>query len=105
MFYRSLSFLGVTSTSTTPINSTNSKRKSPLSIPGPMDVAVNEYSEWQESNVTNHTLKAEFQQARDITLAYGLNLEQVYKDQDPGFFVSKGIKIGIARRFVDNIRN
>lgn len=38
-------------------------------------------------------------------LADSLNLEQIYKDQDPEFFVGKGIKIGIARRFVDDVRD
>jgi hypothetical protein len=33
-----------------------------------------------------------------------LDLEQVYKDQDPEFFIEKGIKIGITRRFVEDIR-
>jgi hypothetical protein len=27
----------------------------------------------------------------------------VYRDQDPSFFIAKGIKIGIARRFVEDI--
>lgn len=33
----------------------------------------------------------------------GLDLEQVYKDQNPNFFIEKGIKIGVARRFVEDI--
>lgn len=37
-------------------------------------------------------------------LENGLDLEQVYKDQDPGFFIGKAIKIGIARHFVEDIR-
>jgi hypothetical protein len=36
-------------------------------------------------------------------LENGLNLKQLYKDQDPKFFIERGIKIGIARRFVENI--
>lgn len=36
-------------------------------------------------------------------LDYGLDHEQAYKDQDPKFFIEKGIKIGIARRFVEDI--
>ena len=35
--------------------------------------------------------------------ARGLDLEQVYKDQDPDFFVGKGIKIGVVRRFIEDI--
>lgn len=36
-------------------------------------------------------------------LENGLDLEQVCRDQDPHFFIEKGIKIGIARRFVEDI--
>lgn len=32
----------------------------------------------------------------------GLYLEQVYKDQDPNFFIEKGIKIGTARQVVED---
>lgn len=74
-----------------------------LGIPGLRDVAVKEHSEWQELNVTDDMLKTGFRQACNIALGNGLDLEQVYNDQDPGFFVGKGIKIGIARRFVDDI--
>jgi len=77
---------------------------SPLDIPGPRDEAVKEYSMWQMSNVTDGTLKASFRQVCDVMIENGLDLDQVYKDQDPNFFISKGIKIGIARRFVEDIR-
>jgi hypothetical protein len=76
---------------------------SSLHIPGPRDVAVKEYGEWQMSNVENDTLKSAFRQVCDVMLDNGLDLEQVYKDQDPKFFIEKGIKIGIARRFVEDI--
>ena len=79
------------------------KGLSPLDIPGPRDEAVKEYSEWRVSNVTNYTLKAAFRQACDVMLENGLDLEQVYKDQDPESFTGKGIKMGIARRFVEDI--
>lgn len=75
----------------------------PLDIPGPRDEAVKEYSEWQVSNVTDDTLKAAFRQVCNM-IENGLDLEQVYKDQDPEFFIGKGIKMGIARRFVEDIR-
>ncbi|KAI3097654.1 hypothetical protein CBS147333_9296 [Penicillium roqueforti] len=61
------------------------KSSSPLEIPGSRDEAVREY-------------------ICDLMLEDGLDLEQVYKDQDPGFFIGKGIKMGIARRFVEDIR-
>jgi hypothetical protein len=40
-----------------------------------------------------------------IPMAHGLNLEQIYKDQDPSFFTTKGVMLGIARRFVSNIKD
>lgn len=79
---------------------THRKIQSSLDIPGPRDEAVKEYSEWQVTNVTDDTLKAAFRKVCDLMLENGLDLEQVYQDQDPGFFIGKGIKMGIARRFV-----
>lgn len=76
---------------------------SPLDIPGPRDIAVKEYGEWQQPNIADDDLKAAFRQACDVTLEDGLDLKQVYKDQDPEFFIDKGIKKGIARRFVEDI--
>ncbi|GLA08285.1 hypothetical protein AnigIFM60653_009815 [Aspergillus niger] len=78
---------------------------SSLDIPDPRDVAVKEYSEWEMSNVENDTLKSAFRQVCDVMLDNGLDLEQVYKDQNPKSFIEKGIKIGIARRFVEDIGN
>ncbi|OQE46959.1 hypothetical protein PENCOP_c001G06711 [Penicillium coprophilum] len=80
------------------------KGLSSLEIPRPRDEAVKEYSEWQVFNVTNDTLKAAFRQVCDMMLENGLHLEQVYQDQDPEFFIDKGIKMGIARRFVQDIQ-
>jgi hypothetical protein len=77
----------------------------PLNIPGLKDVAVKEYGEWLASNVSDDALKAGFRQACDITLSDGFELEHIYKDQNPGFFVGKGIKPRIARSFVENIRD
>ncbi|CAG8255666.1 unnamed protein product [Penicillium olsonii] len=76
---------------------------SPLDIPGLRDVAVKDYGEWQMSNVENDALKNAFREVCDVMLENGLDLEQVYRDQDPHFFIEKGIKIGIARRFVEDI--
>jgi hypothetical protein len=74
-----------------------------LDIPGPRDVAVRLYSEWQQSNVADERLKTEFQKACDVSLDDGLDLEQVYEDQDPEFFIQSGVKRGVARRFVRDI--
>jgi hypothetical protein len=76
-----------------------------LDIPGLRDVAVNEYSDWQQSKVNDEILKIEFRRARDVALADGLDLEQVYEDQDPEFFITHGVKRGIARRFVSDIED
>lgn len=75
-----------------------------LNIPGFKDIAVKEYGEWLASNVSDDSLKAAFRQACDITLSDGFELEHIYKDQNPEFFVGKGVKPGIARSFVGNIR-
>jgi hypothetical protein len=40
----------------------------------------------------------------EVMLENGLDLEQVYKDQNPNLFIEKEIKIGVARRSVDDIR-
>lgn len=76
-----------------------------LKIPGFKDVAVKEYGEWLASNVSDDTLKAGFRQACDITLSDSFELEHIYRDQNPEFFVGKGIKPGVARSFVENIRD
>jgi hypothetical protein len=74
-----------------------------LDIPGLRDVAVKNYSNWQQSKVSDVALKVEFQKACHLTLADGLDLEQIREDQDPDFFIEKGVKRGIARRFVGDI--
>lgn len=80
-------------------------RNIPLEIPGPRDEAVKKYGEWHVSNVTNETLKAGYRQICDVMLENGLDLEQIYKDQDPAFFIKKGVQLGVARRFVDDIQH
>ena len=55
--------------------------------------------------MSDEALLAAFRQVSSEMLADGPDIEQIYKDQDPEFFVGKGIKIGIARCFVDNIRD
>jgi hypothetical protein len=96
------------STGTSIVDSTAIPRGQPaktlrLDIPGPRDTAVIAYSEWQQSNVVDEGLKEEFQKACKATLEDGLDLEQVYEDQDPGFFVRNKVKRGVARRFVSDI--
>jgi hypothetical protein len=75
-----------------------------LNIPGLQDIAMTEYTNWQQSQVRDLMLKSEFQKACDIILADGLDLEQVYEDQDPSFFLRHSVKRGIARHFVSDIQ-
>jgi hypothetical protein len=77
----------------------------PLAIPGPRDIAVQEYSDCQKSQACNQTLQAEFQKACDVALTHGFDLEQSYEDRDPSFFTNKGVIEGIARRFVNDIQH
>lgn len=77
--------------------------RSGLDIPGPRDLAVATYSLWQQSNVIDEAQKIEYQKACDAALLDMLDLEQVYEDQDPDFFIQNGVKRGVARRFVSDI--
>ncbi|CAG1972494.1 unnamed protein product [Fusarium graminearum] len=47
--------------------------------------------------------KMEYKKARDLTLDEGLDLEQIRLDQDAQFFIDKGVKIGIAKRWVSDV--
>jgi hypothetical protein len=77
---------------------------SSLDIPGALDVAVRLYSEWQQSNVTDADWKIDVQKACDVTIEDGLDLEQIYTDDDPDFFIKKGVKKQeVTRRFVRDI--
>lgn len=58
----------------------------PITIHGFLDVAVNEYTEWQQSRVTNETFRENINKARAVTLENCLDLMQIYEDQDPSFF-------------------
>lgn len=75
----------------------------PIDIPGLHDIAVVEYSDWQQSRVSSEALKDDVRKARDLVLANGLDLKQIHSDQDPDFFIKKGVKMGVARRFVCEI--
>lgn len=49
--------------------------------------------------MSNEAFRDNIIKARDVTLGNCLDLTQVYEDQDPGFFVKHGVKVGAARRF------
>ncbi|CAI7567415.1 unnamed protein product [Penicillium viridicatum] len=69
-------------------------------IHGLLDVAVEEYTEWQQSRMSSETFKENIIKACDVTIENCLDLMQVYEDQDLGFFVDHGVKVGAARRFI-----
>jgi hypothetical protein len=70
----------------------------------PLDIAVKEYSHWHQSRVDSETLKDDIEKARELALANGLDLKQIHEDRDPEFFIKHGVKVGVARRFVNDIR-
>lgn len=70
----------------------------------PLEIAVEKYSSWQKSRVVSQRYKDDIDKARDIALENGLDLKQIDGDQDPEFFIKLGVKIGVARRFVHEIR-
>lgn len=71
---------------------------------GLLDIGVREHSTWQQSRLSDKTLKAEVRKACDVALDDGLDLAQIDEDESPDCFAKRGIKRGIARRFVNDIR-
>ncbi|KAJ8118503.1 hypothetical protein OPT61_g520 [Boeremia exigua] len=73
-----------------------------LDIPGPRDVAVVAYSEWQRSNVVNKAQRVEYQKACDATLEDMLDLEQSCADQrtmrvDSARVESARVEVGVSQ--------
>jgi hypothetical protein len=83
----------------------------PLSIHGLRDITLKEYTSWQQSQVSDPILKTEYIKAYEMAMEDGLDLEQIYKDQNPDFFTNKdkdknkdvSVRPGVARRFVRDI--
>ena len=90
-------------TSTDPVSS-NTILADFIDISGPLDTAVEEYTAWQKSCVRCVIFKEQIAKAGEVALENCLNLKQIDKDQDPEFFVKRGVKVGAARRFVSEIR-
>lgn len=70
----------------------------------PLDKAVMEYTDWQLSQVDTQIYKDKIKKACDIALTNGLDLKQIHKDQEPNFFINRGVIVGVARRFVEEIQ-
>lgn len=83
--------------------SAEAQAKRRLEVPGFLDAAVEDYSDWQKSRVRGYDQKDDIQNMCDVALEHGLDLQQLYDDHDPDFFISRGIKIGVARRFIRDI--
>ncbi|KAI5465205.1 hypothetical protein BGZ63DRAFT_379600 [Mariannaea sp. PMI_226] len=71
---------------------------------GTRDKVLNMYCEWQCAGVDDPELKEDFRVAYRITLYEGFDLQQVYKDQNINLYVRQGVKPGIARSFVEDIK-
>jgi hypothetical protein len=89
---------------TSPSNLNQSADTSRLGITGARDAAVQSYSNWQQSQVDDPVWKDEFQKACGVALDDCLDLEQINEDKDPNYFKERGVKWGIARRFVNDIK-
>ncbi|CAG7960933.1 unnamed protein product [Penicillium salamii] len=74
-----------------------------IAINGLLDIAVDNYTKWQKSHISNEAFKDNIKKAYDIALENCLDLSQIYEDQDPDFFVKYSVKIGATRRFVRDI--
>ncbi|PTD03466.1 hypothetical protein FCULG_00012778 [Fusarium culmorum] len=74
-----------------------------LVIPKPIDRAVDDYTEWLCDQVEDENWKAGFRSAGSITKAECLDLRHVYQDRDIRYYTDQGVKVGIARSFVQDI--
>ncbi|KAL4872345.1 hypothetical protein BDV12DRAFT_193439 [Aspergillus spectabilis] len=83
---------------------TSSTSASRLNIAGLRDANIQTYYDWQQSQVGHASWKVEFQKACDVALDNGLDLDQIDELSDPEYFENQGVKWGIARRFIRDIR-
>jgi hypothetical protein len=75
-----------------------------LNVQGYIDTAVIEYTNWQKSRMRGQEWKNEMDRACKVALKYGLDLQLIYDNQNPQFFVDHGIGIGFAQVFVRDIK-
>jgi hypothetical protein len=74
-----------------------------LRIMGHRDVVVQEYTDWQRSQVLSDDLKTQYSKAGNAVLKHGWDLEQLHRRKNTKFMVDEGILEGIAERFVEDI--
>lgn len=96
--------------SSQPVISSNDTKPSPsrtnrsdIDIPGLLEVAVEEYTDWHLSRVSTENYRENIRKARDVTSENSLSLRQIYDLIEPEFFVKEGMKIGVAYSFVSDI--
>lgn len=72
-------------------------------IVGQRDIAVQEYTAWQRSQVHSEELKSQFDKAESAVLKHGWDLEQIYQSGNLAVMTKEGVLEGIARRYVEDI--
>jgi hypothetical protein len=72
---------------------------------GPIEVTVEEYTNWHLAKVSTENFKENIRRARDVVLENCLDLAQLHNPRfGPEFFGKKGVKIGVADRFVNDTK-
>ncbi|KAJ5901576.1 hypothetical protein N7495_002104 [Penicillium taxi] len=61
----------------------NASSVEPILVHGLLDVAIEEYTDWQLARVSNEAFRDNIIEAHDVTLDNRLDLTEVYEDQDP----------------------
>jgi hypothetical protein len=75
-----------------------------LDIPGPREKGLGDYTDELCASVCNDMWKGQFRMISDLALHECLDLQRIYASQDIKLFTSKGVKEGIARIFVEDIK-
>lgn len=76
---------------------------SPLDIPGYRDDAVKDYVQYLQGQWRSEKHKDQFEKAGNVVLDGYLDLDQVYKEQQPDFFTDHDVERGIATLFIKYI--
>ncbi|KEF51031.1 uncharacterized protein A1O9_12915 [Exophiala aquamarina CBS 119918] len=79
------------------------KTVSALEIPGFRDDAVQDYVRYLQGTVRSQRHKAEYEKAGNIVLEDLLDLDQVFRDYKPDFFIARDVKKAPAEQFIRDI--
>ncbi|KFA55564.1 hypothetical protein S40293_09991 [Stachybotrys chartarum IBT 40293] len=80
------------------------RRRTAPNILGPRDEAIKQYCEWHCAQVMNDEWKRGFARAASITFEECLDLKHVYIDHNIDLYTKGGIRPGIARSWVEDIK-